>query len=65
MPVHCRALISNLKKPKPRALVEMSSGEVMAVDAVDMADAWFERRQVWLSFYMDDTLLRGGIWSLI
>lgn len=42
-----------------RALVEMSSGEVMAVDAVDMADAWFERGQVWLSFYMDDTLLRG------
>lgn len=42
-----------------RILVEMSSGEVMAVDVADMDDAWFEKGQVWLSFYMDDTLLRG------
>ena len=42
-----------------RALVEMPSDGIAAVNTPDIAGAWFEGGQVWLSFYKDGALLKG------
>lgn len=42
-----------------RALVEMSSGLTVGVDMADMAGAWLEDGQVWLSFYEDGIMRKG------
>jgi|GEM_PF-440098 len=42
-----------------RALVELPSGEITAVDTADMTGAWLEGGQVWLSFHAEGALRKG------